>query len=121
MSEKLTDDILMNCHYPDLVSASDRLKYYSDLGRETSSVWNFCSCSSDIISWGSQPIKKCRLFSQVMNRCPKGDILMYLLTTGFVPFFNKKFKDFSRTFMDTNPIFQGLHLVKKRALSLCLF
>ena len=51
MSEKLTDDILMNCHYPDLVSASDRLKNYSDLGRETSSVWNFCSCSSDIISW----------------------------------------------------------------------
>ena len=54
MSEKLTDDILMNCHYPDLVSASDRLKKYSDLVRETSSVWNFCSCSSDIISWGSQ-------------------------------------------------------------------
>ena len=54
MSEKLTDDILMTCHYPDLVSASDRLKLYSDLGRETSSVWNFCSCSSDIISCGDQ-------------------------------------------------------------------
>ena len=54
MSEKLTDDILMTCHYPDLVSACDRLKHDSDLGRERSSVWNFCSCSSDIISWGSQ-------------------------------------------------------------------
>ena len=74
MSEKLTDDILMTCHYPDLVSASDRLKHCSDLGRETSSLWNFCSCSSDIISWGSQPIQKCWQFSQVMNRCPKGDV-----------------------------------------------
>ena len=52
MSEKLTDDILMTCHYPDLVSASDRLKHCSDLGRETSSLWNFCSCSSDIIFMG---------------------------------------------------------------------
>ena len=33
-------------------------------------------------------------------------------------FLNKKFKDFSRTFKDTFPIFQGLHLVQKRALSL---
>ena len=36
-------------------------------------------------------------------------------------FLNKKFKDFSRTFKDTFPIFQGLHSVQKRALSLCLF
>ena len=34
------------------------------------------------------------------------------------PFLNKKFKDFSRTFKDTFPIFQGLHSVQKRVLSL---
>ena len=37
---------------------------------------------------------------------------------GLYPFLNKKFKDFSRTFKDTFPIFQGLHLLQKRALSL---
>ena len=36
-------------------------------------------------------------------------------------FLNKQFKNFSRTFKDTFPIFQGLHSVQKRALSLCLF
>ena len=36
-------------------------------------------------------------------------------------FLNKKFKDFSRSFKDTFPIFQGLHSVQKRALSLCLY
>ena len=34
---------------------------------------------------------------------------------------NKNFKDFSRTFKDTFRIFQGVHSVQKRALSLCLF
>ena len=33
-----------------------------------------------------------------------------LIKTGFVPFLNKKFKEFSRTFKETFPIFQGLHL-----------
>ena len=37
------------------------------------------------------------------------------------PFLNKNFKDFSRTFKDTFRIFQGLHSVQKRDLSLCLF
>ena len=37
---------------------------------------------------------------------------------GSYPFKNKKFKEFSRTFKDSFPIFQGLHLVQKRALSL---
>ena len=40
---------------------------------------------------------------------------------GSYRFLNKKFKDFSRTFRDTFSIFQGLHSVQKRALSLCLF
>ena len=40
--------------------------------------------------------------------------------TRFVPFFDQKIKDFSRTFKDTFPIFQGLHLVQRRALRLCL-
>ena len=65
MSEKLTDDKLMSCHYPDLVSASDRLKLYSDLGRETS------------FHGKARPITKCWLFPQAMNRCPRGDVLMY--------------------------------------------
>ena len=42
--------------------------------------------------------------------------------TGFVPLFEqKKFKDFSRTFKGTFLIAQGLHSVRKTALSLCLF
>ena len=42
--------------------------------------------------------------------------------TGFVPFFEQKIhKDFSKTFKDTFPTFQGLLSVQKRALSLCLF
>ena len=42
--------------------------------------------------------------------------------SGFIyPFLNKKLKDFSRTFKDRFPIFQGLHSVQKRALSLYFF
>ena len=51
----------MTCHYPDLVSAvidwkiaSTNQKHYPDLGSDTSSVWNFCARSSDVISWGNQ-------------------------------------------------------------------
>ena len=40
---------------------------------------------------------------------------------GSYTFLNKKFKNFSRTFKNTFPIFQGLHSVQKRASSLCLF
>ena len=32
------------------------------------------------------------------------------------PFLDKKFKNFSRTFKDTFPIFQGLHSVQKKSL-----
>ena len=35
---------------------------------------------------------------------------------GSYPFLNKKLRDFSRTFKDPFPIFQGLHSVQKRAL-----
>ena len=50
----------MVCHYPDLGSASDQLKqttnqkHYSDLGSDTSSVWNFCGQFLDVILWGNQ-------------------------------------------------------------------
>ena len=43
------------------------------------------------------------------------------LPQGSYPFLNKNFKDFTRTFKDTFRIFQGLHSVQKRDLSLCLF
>ena len=76
--------------------ASDRLKHYSDLGRETSSVRNFCSCSSDIISWWSQAHHKnvgcfLRLWTGVLKEtfyC-----ISYKLQ-GSYPFLSKKFKDF---------------------------
>ena len=51
------------CHYPDLSSASDcnfpftfttNQKHYRELGIGTSSVWNFCSNFSDVISQGNQ-------------------------------------------------------------------
>ena len=32
---------------------------------------------------------------------------------GSYPFLNKKFQDFSRTFKDTFPIFQGLYSIQK--------
>ena len=35
---------------------------------------------------------------------------------GSYPFLNKKFKNFSRTFKDTFPIFQGRHSVQKKSL-----
>ena len=47
-------------HYGDQGSASDRLKqttyqkHYSDLGSDTSSVWNFCALFSDVILRGKQ-------------------------------------------------------------------
>ena len=56
----------LTCHYSDLVSVSDWLKqisraarpinqkHYQDLGSDASSAWNFCSRSSDVISWGNQ-------------------------------------------------------------------
>ena len=77
MSEKLTDDILMTCHYPDLVSASDRLKLYSDLGRETYQCGISTLVPQTSFHVETRPITKCWLFSQAMNKCPKGDVLMY--------------------------------------------
>ena len=53
----------MTRHHPDLSSASYRLKlstnekHYPDLGSDASSVWNFCSCSSDVISRGNKTKK----------------------------------------------------------------
>ena len=29
-------------------------KHHSDLGSDASSVWNFCACFSDFVSWGNQ-------------------------------------------------------------------
>ena len=48
------DSILMTCSYPYLGCASDwmmqiyNLKHCPDLVSDTSSVWNFCACFSDI-------------------------------------------------------------------------
>ena len=41
------------CHYPDLSSVSDWLKIASSNQKRSgaSSVWSFCTCFSDIISW----------------------------------------------------------------------
>ena len=69
-------------HYPDLGSASDLIvnanfprdttnqKHYPDLASsDMSSVWNSCTCFSDIISRGNQQcIKKCWLVSQGKDR-----------------------------------------------------
>ena len=57
--------ILMTCNYPDMGKASDwprhgekfastNQRHYQDLGNDTSSKWNFCALSSDVISLGSQ-------------------------------------------------------------------
>ena len=58
--------ILMVCHYPDLAVllmigrttrgkfASISQKHYPDLGSDFSSVWNFCTFFSDLISRGNQ-------------------------------------------------------------------
>ena len=58
----------------------------------------------------------------VLEKCSHNLCIRYtvplLLKKGSYPFLNKKFKDFSRTFKDTFPIFQGFHSVQKRALSL---
>ena len=43
--------------------------------------------------------------------------LLSYLTPGLVPFFvNKKFKNFSKAYKDTFPIFHGLHSVQKKSL-----
>ena len=61
------------CHYPDLGRASDwscnvgtllqtnwlkqrccMTKHYPDLGSDTSSEWNFCASSSDVVFQGKQ-------------------------------------------------------------------
>ena len=65
----------MTRHYPDLVSAvigwkiaSTNQKHYLDLGSDTSSVWNFCARSSDVISWGNQWWRReVSVFSQANN------------------------------------------------------
>ena len=66
--EQAQNSLLMTCRYPELGSASDWLKPFLNqpvLGSDTSSVWNFCACLSDIISREtSAGVAKCRLFSQ---------------------------------------------------------
>ena len=40
-------------------------KHYPHLRYDTSSVWNLCAHSSDVVSWGKQSgVMKCRLLSQ---------------------------------------------------------
>ena len=55
---------------------------------------------------------------------PNGDYCLFIpqdlafeeLKQGLYPFLDQKFKDFSRTFKDTFPIFQGLHAVQYQAV-----
>ena len=48
--------------------ASASQKHLPHLGSDASSVWNFCSCCSDIISWVTVgDIVECCLFSQAMR------------------------------------------------------
>ena len=61
LRNKRRNSILMTCHYPDPGTASDWLCHLwnflqpiestTSLGSDTSSVWNFCTCFSDFISW----------------------------------------------------------------------
>ena len=44
-----------------------------------------------------------------------------VLTSGFLPFFEQKIKVLFKAFQGPFPIFQGLHSVQKRALSLSFF
>ena len=96
-------------------------------------VWNFSSCVEKNISpircahsWNVFQHSKRNLVSPCgheissITELPSGSFSKQVLQ-GSYPFLNKNFKDFSRTFKDTFPIFQGLHSVQKRALSLCLF
>ena len=60
LRNKPRNSLWMVYHYPDQGSTSDRLKqttnqkHYSDLGSDTSSVWNFCALFSDAILRGNQ-------------------------------------------------------------------
>ena len=56
LRNKRRNSILKTRRYPDLGSASDWLNqfFYADLGSDASSVWNFCTRFSDVISRGSQ-------------------------------------------------------------------
>ena len=53
------NSIAMTRHHPDLGSASYRFneKRCPDVGSDVSSVWNFCSCSSDVILRGNKTKK----------------------------------------------------------------
>ena len=88
----------MTRHYPDMGNSSDWLKqisltarqvtekHYLDLGSDTSSVWNFCACSSLFHGETSGDVKKFRLFSQTnknvvvkeMQECYCFDIFPFL-------------------------------------------
>jgi len=75
-----TDDLSL---YPDFCSASEWLrqislaaqkaikqKYFPEQGSDTSSVWNFCACSSDVIWRGNQwrRLETSAVFSGYCNR-----------------------------------------------------
>ena len=64
----------MTRHYPvrycsrlveaNFTSGTTNQKQYPHLGSDISSVWNFCACFSDVISWGNRWWHcKCHLFS----------------------------------------------------------
>ena len=57
----------------------DPLKHYLNPGINTSSVWNFCACSSDVLSLGtSGGFAKCRVFfPQAINLNANSKLLAY--------------------------------------------
>ena len=63
LREERRNSVRMTCHYPGnevdlgflLDEANFQLKRHNlDLRSDTSSVWNFCACSLDVISRGNQ-------------------------------------------------------------------
>ena len=103
------------------------MKFEAVLIHVSGDVWRGCRCRHRCVSsliqlgvgrvgeGGARESRSLWSFSLVGDPPLPSNVF---IKTGFVPFLNKKFKEFSRTCKETFPIFQGLHLVQKRALRL---
>lgn len=81
-----------------------------------------CDLSDVNRKWEESCITRCMSFKERNILLIQFSVIVTDEYTGFVPFSEQKIhKDFSKTFKDTFPTFQGLLSVQKRALSLCLF
>ena len=75
-------------------------KHWLDLESETSSVWNLCALSSDIISQGNQPWRReIRLFSQAVEE-PR--VVVFWAYVGFC--FLSRQKNFQNWFLQEKKI-----------------